>query len=198
MKWTIDKSFDWCYGHRVWSQELNADFTGSEGTCLACRHLHGHQGKLKVMLEGNELQRGMVTDFKHLGWMKNFIDDTLDHKFIMDINDPLITHEVPEFCHYGNLDLDKCMKYDEGYWEPSLMHLPCDTHQAVREKYEGMVFVDFVPTSENLSAWLLEIAQKKMAKMGVKVTAVEFWETPKSHCKVEVEEDAFGTAGPIN
>jgi len=92
MKWTIDKSFDWCYGHRVWSQELNAEFTADEGTCLACRHLHGHQGKLKVMLEGDELERGMVTDFKHLGWMKNFIDDVLDHKFIMYINDPLIPH----------------------------------------------------------------------------------------------------------
>ena len=92
MKWTIDKSFDWCYGHRVWSQELNEKFTADGDTCLACRQLHGHQGKLKVMLEGDELERGMVTDFKHLGWMKNFIDDVLDHKFIMYINDPLIPH----------------------------------------------------------------------------------------------------------
>jgi len=196
MKWTIDKSFDWCYGHRVWSQELNADFTGSEGTCLACRHLHGHQGKLKVMLEGNELERGMVTDFKHLGWMKNFIDDVLDHKFIMDINDPLLPHEVPELIHYPyksgtgegpgdlKLDLDKCIYCDEGYWVPDLKRL--NVPQAVYEKYEGMVFVDFVPTSENLSAWLLKIAQKKMSQIDVKVVAVEFWETPKSHCRVEI------------
>jgi len=207
MKWTIDKSFDWCYGHRVWSQELNADFTGSEGTCLACRHLHGHclacrhlhghQGKLKVMLEGDELERGMVTDFKHLGWMKNFIDDVLDHKFIMDINDPLLPHEVPELIYTPfqsgvgtvpdepQLGLHNCLEHKEGYWTPlltELEHLP----KAVYEKYEGMVFVDFVPTSENLSAWLLKIAQKKMAQLDVKVVAVEFWETPKSHCKVEV------------
>lgn len=198
MKWTIDKSFDWCYGHRVWSQELNADFTGSEGTCLACRHLHGHQGKLKVMLESDKLERGMVTDFKHLGWMKNFIDDVLDHKFIMDINDPLVPHEVPDFLEYSHvsgtlsageqiLDLSKCIYFDEGYWMLDLSRLPANTPQAVIEKYEGMVFVDFVPTSENLSAWLLGIAQEKMAKMGVNVVAVEFWETPKSHCKVSVE-----------
>jgi len=185
MKWTIDKSFDWCYGHRVWSQELNADFTGSEGTCLACRHLHGHQGKLKVMLEGDTLERGMVTDFKHLGWMKNFIDDVLDHKFIMDINDPIITHEVPEICEDGQLNIAGCVMHDEGYWTPNLEHLEKAVPPAVFEKYEGMVFVDFVPTSENLSAWLLKIAQKKMAQMDVKVVAVEFWETPKSHCKVE-------------
>jgi len=188
MKWTIDKSFDWCYGHRVWSQELNADFTGADGTCLACRHLHGHQGKLKVMLEGTELERGMVTDFKHLGWMKTFIDDVLDHKFIMDIKDPLIAHEVPDFigADAQTLDLDKCIKYDEGYWMPRLDILPDDTIQAVREKYEGMVFVDFVPTSENLSAWLLRIASDKMKELDVNVVAVEFWETPKSHCRVDV------------
>jgi len=187
MKWTIDKSFDWCYGHRVWSQELNADFTGSEGTCLACRHLHGHQGKLKVMLEGNELERGMVTDFKHLGWMKNFIDDVLDHKFIMDLSDPLVPHEVPELCDDGKLDVVRMLKHKpEGYWVPNFMFLE-GLSPAVYEKYEGMVFVDFVPTSENLSAWLLKVAQKKMAKMDVKVVAVEFWETPKSHCRVDVD-----------
>ena len=180
MKWTIDKSFDWCYGHRVHNQKLNANFTGAEGACLACRHLHGHQGKLKVMLEGETLYRGMVTDFKHLGWMKTFIDDVLDHKFIMDINDPLIPHEVPEYCVDGELDLSKCIHYDEGYWMPDLSILASDnSSQAVYEKYEGMVFVDFVPTSENLSAWLLKIAQKKMEKLNVKVV-------PKSHCKVEI------------
>lgn len=197
MKWTIDKSFDWCYGHRVWSQELNADFTGAEGTCLACRHLHGHQGKLKVMLEGDSLTRGMVTDFKHLGWMKTFIDDVLDHKFIMDIKDPLIAHECPELMHRPfesgtgempgelELNLDKCIYYPEGYWIPAMRGLDA-LPQAVQEKYEGMIFVDFVPTSENLSAWLLRIARDKMKELDVKVTAVEFWETPKSHCRVDV------------
>ena len=197
MKWTIDKSFDWCYGHRVWSQELNAEFTGADGACLACRHLHGHQGKLKVHLQGEALTRGMVTDFKHLGWFRTFIDDVLDHKFIMDITDPLVPHEVPDFIDYNFasgthsnhtkiLDLNKCKHYAEGYWMLNLDSLSGIQEQAVIEKYEGMVFVDFVPTSENLSAWLLGIARKKMAELDVEVVAVDFWETPKSHCKVEV------------
>jgi len=185
MKWKIDKSFDFCYGHRVWSQELNADFTGSEGACLACRHLHGHQGKIKIILESDKLERGMVTDFKHLGWFKNFLDDVLDHKFIMDINDPLVPYEVAEYATMGKLDLDGCVFHPEGYWTPDLKRLG-KLPQAVYEKYEGMVFVDFVPTSENLSAWLLGIAQKKMAEIDVDVVAVDFWETPKSHCYVEV------------
>lgn len=189
MKWTIDKSFDWCYGHRVHNQSLNAEF--SLDTCLACRHLHGHQGQMKVYLAGDTLERGMVTDFKHLNWFKVFLDDVLDHKFIMDINDPLIAHEVPDFIRAPSsgtdamLDLSKCIEYPEGYWMPRVDLLPDDAIQAVREKYEGMVFVDFVPTSENLSAWLLGIAQKKMKKLDVNVVAVEFNETPKSHVRVE-------------
>ena len=57
---------------------------------------------------------------------------------------------------------------------------------AIFEKYEGAIFVDFVPTSENLAAWLLTVVQEKMKDLqGVEVLAVEYWETPKSHCRVE-------------
>jgi 6-pyruvoyltetrahydropterin/6-carboxytetrahydropterin synthase len=150
-----------------------------------------------VILEGTELTKGMITDFKHLNWFKVFLDDVLDHKFIMDINDPLIVHEVPDYIGYNQesgtgllgekeLNLSKCIHHIEGYWSLDLATLPAGTIQAVVEKYEGMVFVDFVPTSENLAAWLLGIAQERMSLIGVDVTAVEFWETPKSHCRVEV------------
>jgi 6-pyruvoyltetrahydropterin/6-carboxytetrahydropterin synthase len=87
MIWQISKEFDFCYGHRVWSQQLEPEF--SLTGCLACRHLHGHQGKVIVYLQSTELKDGMVTDFHHLNWFKQFLDTTLDHKFIIDINDPL-------------------------------------------------------------------------------------------------------------
>lgn len=93
-KWMIDKQFDFCYGHRVWSQKLEGSFCESGDTRCKCRHLHGHQGKVHVFLESEELERGMVTDFKHLGWLKNFLDDNLDHKFILDLNDPLFDNIV--------------------------------------------------------------------------------------------------------
>ena len=181
--WEIDKQFDFCYGHRVHNQKLNSEYTSNGDQCLKCRHLHGHQGKIKVHLKSPVLEGGMVTDFKHLGWFKDFIDDTLDHKFIMDINDPIIWHEVPELCKDGKLDFNKLHRFSQGFWLPDLNQLQ-HVHPAVYEKYEGMVFVDFVPTSENLTSWLLDIARKKMRKIGVVVSAVEFWETPKSHCKV--------------
>lgn len=88
MKWTIDKQFSFCYGHRVWSQKLEADYCERGDVNTKCRFLHGHEGLVHVYLESDVLERGMVTDFKHLGWLKNFLDDTIDHKFIVDYHDP--------------------------------------------------------------------------------------------------------------
>ena len=187
MEWVIDKSFDFCYGHRVHNQQLDAQLTSGGDTCLACRHLHGHQGKIKVFLTAPRLVNGMVTDFKHLGWFKDFIDEHLDHKMILDISDPLLPHEVPEYWNTEDeiLDLGKCTFHDEVFWTPNLEHLSTD-NSAIIEKYEGMVFVDFVPTSENLTAWLLAVVKERLEPHPVIVDAVEFWETPKSHCRVTV------------
>ena len=164
MHWKISKEFDFCYGHRVWSQTLNTEF--SLDGCLKCRHLHGHQGKILVYLEAHELTNGMVTDFKHLNWFKQFLDDTLDHKFILDINDPLFSTLLP---HISRNDL---IKFDEGYLLPDLNKLK-DKESHIIELYEGYVIVDFVPTSENLSAWFLKIVQNKMEKLNIKVSHVE-------------------------
>lgn len=171
MTWRISKAFDFCYGHRVWSQELNVDF--SLDPCLKCRHLHGHQGKVIIYLESSDLKNGMVTDFKHLNWFKQFLDEELDHKFIIDIHDPLFETLLPHFSK------DELLKHDKGYYSVNLEKLHNEpTH--IIEMYEGYVIVDFVPTSENLSAWFLEIATTKMQPLNVKVASVEFAETPKS------------------
>ena len=206
MKWIIDKSFSFCYGHRVHNQRLDTNFTESGNACLACRHLHGHEGLVKVFLaeeEGstNVTDTGMVTDFKHLGWFKNFLDDTLDHKMILDIKDPIIREEAQFLLNEdGDLDLEEtCHLMPEGYWMPNLtklrntldsfterFNMPEVETQAIFEKYEGMVLVDFVPTSENLAGWLLGVVQAKMKPIeGVAVHAIEYWETPKSHCRVQ-------------
>ncbi|RXJ99250.1 6-pyruvoyl tetrahydrobiopterin synthase [Arcobacter sp. CECT 8986] len=171
MHWKISKEFDFCYGHRVWSQTLNTEF--SLDGCLKCRHLHGHQGKIIVYLESEQLNNGMVTDFKHLNWFKQFLDDALDHKFILDINDPLFDTLLP------NVKKESLIKFDEGYYLVDLTQFN-DEQTHMIELYEGYVIVDFVPTSENLSAWFLKIVQNKMKKLNIKVSHVEFLETPKS------------------
>jgi len=172
MKWNISKEFDFCYGHRVWSQELDIEFAMDD--CLVCRHLHGHQGKIIIHLEADKLKAGMVTDFKHLNWFKVFLDKTLDHKFIIDINDPLFPTLLP---HYSNKD--NLISFDEGYLRPDMDFIK-EEEDHIKEMYEGYVIVDYVPTSENISTWLLKIVQNKMKKLNVKVSHLEFLETPKS------------------
>jgi 6-pyruvoyltetrahydropterin/6-carboxytetrahydropterin synthase len=172
MRWKISKQFDFCYGHRVWSQKLDKDFALDE--CLMCRHLHGHQGKIIVYLEAKKLIKGMVTDFKHLNWFKKFIDDVLDHKFIIDINDPLYDTLLPHFKDKKHLH-----KMEQNYMLPNLSILDKEP-QHIIEMYEGYVLVDFVPTSENISTWLLKIIQNKMTKYDIKVSHIEYYETPKS------------------
>jgi 6-pyruvoyltetrahydropterin/6-carboxytetrahydropterin synthase len=201
MKHIIDKSFSFCYSHRVWSQELNPQFTDRGNNKCACRHLHGHEGLVKVFLEEiitgvNVNSTGFVTDFLNLGWFKNFIDDYLDHKMILDENDPLLPYEVPEIWSKGQTKLDETFLVHDirGFTTVNLnifverlkldlMH-PMD--RALIEKYNGLVFVNFVPTSENLAGWLLTVAAEKMKDIdNVRVSAVDYWETPRSHCRVE-------------
>jgi len=172
MYWEISKEFDFCYGHRVWSQVLNQEFALK--TCFACRHLHGHQGKIVVHLQSDTLKDGMVTDFGHLNWFKTFLDDTLDHKFIVDINDPLFSTLLPHFKDKVNL-----IEHKDGYKTVDFSSIK-DEPRHIFEMYEGYVIVDFVPTSENISTWLLKTIQKKMSKIDIKVSRVEFLETPKS------------------
>lgn len=176
MKWNISKQFDFCYGHRVWSQELNVEY--ALDSCLMCRHLHGHQGKVIVHLESDKLQNGMVTDFKHLNWFKKFLDDTLDHKFIIDINDPLLDTLLPHYKNKSNF-----LKMEQNFMIPDLSIIQNEPIH-IKELYEGYIIVDFVPTSENISAWLLKIVQKKMSKIDIKVSHLEYFETPKSRSTV--------------
>lgn len=178
--WTITKEFDFCYGHRVWSQQLNTKF--SLDGCLKCRHLHGHQGKLLVSLESNKLKDGMVTDFKHLSWFRKWLDDVIDHKFIIDSSDPLFHKLFPDVGNYTpqlNQDSRYFVFHKERYWTvypPTYKNLPSEE----KELYEGMIIVPFVPTSENLSKWFFKIVEEKMKKLNIKVSKIQFFETPKS------------------
>lgn len=172
--WVIDKTFEFCYGHRVWTQSLNGEY--SADLRCACRHLHGHEGKVQVFMEGEELDHtGMVTDFRHLEWLKKFINDQIDHQFIIHKEDPLYGFLV------GGIVLEDVVV-------PGTTHVvgkrpvvsSLDQKSPMYELYDGIMVVDFVPTSENLSKWIGEISQAKMAGLGVKISRVDWWETPKS------------------
>jgi len=173
MKWEIDKTFSWEGGHRVWAQKLN-HVELSISTDCACKHLHGHSYSIKVFLGSDTLDHSeMVTDFKNLNFMKQFVDDVLDHKFMIDINDPnfdMITASHmsirEDFKNFTNLGSYNWV----GLTESKQLH------------YSSFVLVDFVPTSENICKYLFEYAQSRIGDVA-KVTAVELWETKKSHCR---------------
>lgn len=186
--WTIDKQFNFCYGHRVWSQELKAEYCEKGDASCKCKHLHGHEATVHVFLEAPELERGMVTDFKHLGWLKDFLDTYLDHKFIMDVHDPIYHWMIEE--HYCSTEkpyrltesvlLDGHVAGQHIIPEPCLGSVSHTYANSMIEVFGGIFLVDFVPTSENLSQWLFKLVQAKMKPLGVKVSRVDWFETPKS------------------
>lgn len=190
MSWTIDKTIEFCYGHRVHNQSLNVDFCERGDTSCKCRHPHGHQGKVIVYLKSHRLKNDMVVDFKHLGWLKNFIDDYIDHKFIIHKDDPVFTSMVadPFYKLTGRLydsDVDTKVIYcpDTKHVTGEIIRIPknAQVNNPLIEVLEGFFIVDFVPTSENLSKWLYDLVEVKMEKIGVKVDRIGWWETPKSH-----------------
>ena len=185
--WEISKSFNFCYGHRVWTQELNKEFS-LDSQCK-CRHLHGHEATVDVSLFSNTLNKsGMVTDFKHLNWLKKRIDDTIDHKFLIDRNDPLWdtmfnSEEYRLVDDYGGMGARFLPKYTKD-------RLLAWSSKILEEYYDGFLVVDFPPTSENLSKWMFDIVQKKMSELGISVSKVTWHETPKS---VSTYNNEWGT-----
>jgi len=170
----IDKAFEFCYGHRVHTQTLNGEYA-ADLKC-ACRHLHGHEGRMTVHLTADKLDvTGMITDFRHMEWLKKWINDYIDHQFILDKNDPLYDKII------GDRKLIPVILPGVNHvtgWHLDLSDLDPNTPEY--EYYEGFMIVDFVPTSENLSSWMAELVEIKMKKLGVTVQRVEWYETPKS------------------
>lgn len=82
MPFQISKEISFCYGHRL----LN--YSGK------CRHLHGHNGRVELILDGIELDdRGMLVDFGDVkAPMKEWIDQNLDHRMLLNRNDPIISY----------------------------------------------------------------------------------------------------------
>ena len=170
----IDKTFEFCYGHRVWTQKLNGEYA-ADLKC-ACRHLHGHEGKMQVYLTADKLdQTGMITDFRHLECLKKWINEYIDHQFIIDRNDPLYERIIGDKnlipIYIPDTDLIAGHHVDLTGVEPNT---------PTYEYFEGFMVVDFVPTSENLSSWMADLVEAKMCKLDVTVDHIDWWETPKS------------------
>jgi len=178
-KWVIDKvigEFD--YGHNVWTQSLDSELS-CNSTCK-CKWRHGHRGKVIAYVTNAELaDSNMIIDFNDLKIMTKFIDDVLDHKYLIDIHDPQCPDTFNHFyAKYGD-DWHVALTDHKYYKKISDAEL-ADMPEWERVKYESYVVLDFVPTSENLAKWIFDIMTDKIAKAGVKVHKIEWYETPKS------------------
>jgi len=76
----VTREIRFCYGHRL----LNYDGK--------CRHLHGHNGRAVITLEAAQLDSlGMVVDFTRIKRIVSaWINDALDHKMILNKDDPAL------------------------------------------------------------------------------------------------------------
>ena len=76
----ITKEVYFCYGHRLMNHPGK------------CRNLHGHSVKASISIRQEQLNpQGMVCDFSDVkACVESFIDDVLDHKFLLHKDDPII------------------------------------------------------------------------------------------------------------
>jgi 6-pyruvoyltetrahydropterin/6-carboxytetrahydropterin synthase len=76
----VTREIEFCYGHRL----LNYDGK--------CRHLHGHNGRAVITLQGSVLdQSGMLIDFAEIkAKVQAWIDKNLDHTMLLCKSDPLL------------------------------------------------------------------------------------------------------------
>ena len=76
----VTRRVEFCYGHRL------LDYAGK------CRHLHGHNGVAEIEFSAAELDaNGMVMDFGTIKRVvSTWIDENLDHKMILNRDDPAL------------------------------------------------------------------------------------------------------------
>ena len=77
--YTVGETIFFSYGHRL------LDYEGK------CAHLHGHNGRVEVILEAAELdRRSMVEDFERIGaGVRAWIERNVDHRTLLRRDDPL-------------------------------------------------------------------------------------------------------------
>lgn len=172
MSYEISKKFEFDFGHRVWTQEV--DTVLSCGRLNVCRHLHGHRGTVEIVLKGELSESGMITDFSNLLWLKQWINDYIDHKMLLDVKDPLLKeHNFPT--------REDCRRKSD-------LYIPFES--GTSEIWNGIVLVDFVPTAENLAHMFAHQVQNMLYTCRLtnfKVDRVIFYETPSSTATYRME-----------
>ncbi len=78
------------YGHNI---GLSAVFRQPHADHSHCRFLHGYSLAFKFTFGCSDLDhRNWVQDFGGLKPLKQWLEDTFDHKVVLDINDPKLSN----------------------------------------------------------------------------------------------------------
>lgn len=84
MRAKIAKNFTWEMSHRLPYHKA------------ACRNIHGHSYKMRVELEGETNENGMVMDYYDIKKTVLPLLNKMDHSFICDPNDKLMINFLKE------------------------------------------------------------------------------------------------------
>jgi len=205
----ISKTFEFSAAHSVHSQKLNPKW--ALNSYPKCRRLpgHGHNYRLVVYLESSKLDSTqMVTDFGHLKWFKNFLDDCFDHKLILGMDDPAfgllfeklgIKVEDKLVIPYGRAKLTAVTsRFTVETFEIEEVPLellrnfvfftfndyssPQSTPLAdfYQRLIEGIAVFFASPTSENLAKFFYNFVSENVKPLGIKCSKVEIYETSTS------------------
>lgn len=90
----ITKEVYFCYGHRLMNHPGK------------CRNLHGHSVKASISIQSGQLnEQGMVCDFADVrDAVESFVDQHLDHNFLLHKDDPIIPSLIAQNERFLALD----------------------------------------------------------------------------------------------
>lgn len=164
----FDKTLNFCYGHRVYSPEL--DIYPKENLQCKCKHLHGHEARVQIFLEFDIINVDTVLDCSSLDWLDQWINKFIDHRFIIDINDPLYARLINK-----DVEIVDVLLPDTGLFVGFVPKLDNIKKDALKDDLYGSFFiVNFIPTFENLSSWIFGIVESKMKPLNINIVRVEW------------------------
>jgi 6-pyruvoyltetrahydropterin/6-carboxytetrahydropterin synthase len=189
-KLQITKKINFVAGHRVHSQNLPKSLGPNK-----CRHLHGQEYVLEVFASRDLQSDGMVMDFTFFNHLNNFIQKHLDHKFILDINDPLfdmITGTSLSDAKLLYYTVDKTDEYLKITNQNNALFAKFSKfHPDNRNEFrESFVLVNFIPTAENLARWFIDVIERfkevNIFPADLQVSKVRLYETQKAYVELDL------------
>lgn len=131
------------YGHNI---GLSACFRQPHADHSHCRFLHGYSLQFKFVFGCNELDnKNWVVDFGGLKPLKAWLEDTFDHKVVLDAADP----HIDDFKLLADKGLAQLTILDGVGVEKFAYHACVYANQLVKEMTGGRCWVESVECAEH-------------------------------------------------